>query len=75
MQGKPAIDVLNQLKPDFCVLGNHEFDAGRASLEERMGESQFTWLGANVKARTLPLSLPLPAALALHSTLRVIVVG
>ena len=42
------IDAWNQLGLDYSVFGNHEFDYGDAVLLERMKESNFKWLGANV---------------------------
>lgn len=42
------IELMNALKMDFAVLGNHEFDFGSDELLQRMKESEFTWLGSNV---------------------------
>ncbi|HEX8435210.1 bifunctional UDP-sugar hydrolase/5'-nucleotidase [Archangium sp.] len=47
-KGKQMIDAWNALGLDFAVLGNHEFDFGPDVLRQRMRESRFTWLGANV---------------------------
>jgi 5'-nucleotidase len=47
-KGKQMIDAWNALGLDFAVLGNHEFDFGPDVLVQRMKESRFTWLGANV---------------------------
>jgi 5'-nucleotidase len=47
-KGKQMIDAWNALGLDFAVLGNHEFDFGPDVLLQRMKESRFTWLGANV---------------------------
>jgi 5'-nucleotidase len=47
-KGKQMIDAWNALGVDFAVLGNHEFDFGPDVLRERIQESHFTWLGANV---------------------------
>lgn len=33
---EPTINLMNQLKPDFNVLGNHEFDGGQAELARKM---------------------------------------
>jgi 2',3'-cyclic-nucleotide 2'-phosphodiesterase (5'-nucleotidase family) len=58
--GQQMVDVLNLLDGDddandplmFLVMGNHEFDKRRLKhapmLKQRMDESQFTWLNANV---------------------------
>ncbi|MGB0126131.1 MAG: metallophosphoesterase, partial [Rhodocyclaceae bacterium] len=47
-RGAQMIAVWNALKLDVAVLGNHEFDFGPEVLRERIGESHFPWLGANV---------------------------
>lgn len=47
-QGKQMIDVWNHLGLDIAALGNHEFDFGNDILLQRMQESQFTWVNANV---------------------------
>ena len=47
-KGKQMIDAWNALGVDFAVLGNHEFDFGPDVLRQRIQQSHFTWLGANV---------------------------
>jgi 5'-nucleotidase len=60
-KGEHMIDVLNNLDGDdkafdkrmFVVFGNHEFDDSRcgenyAPLNDRVAESRFTWLNANL---------------------------
>jgi len=62
-QGKSVIEVMNEMKFDAMVVGNHEFDFGQKALRERIGEAKFPVLGANVepdaqslgKAELLPL--------------------
>jgi 5'-nucleotidase len=52
-KGAQMIDAWNQIGLDYSVFGNHEFDFGPAVLLERVRESKFGWLGANVlDART-----------------------
>ena len=48
-QGKSSIDVMNAMKFDAMVVGNHEFDFGPKVLKERMAQARFPILGANVK--------------------------
>ena len=48
-QGKSTIEVMNAMKFDAMVVGNHEFDSGPKVLKERMAEARFPVLGANVK--------------------------
>jgi 5'-nucleotidase len=47
-QGAQMIDAWNQVGLDYSVFGNHEFDYGDAVLLQRVKESRFRWLGANV---------------------------
>jgi len=47
-EGKSVIDVMNTMKFDGMVVGNHEFDYGQEVLRERIKEARFPVLGANV---------------------------
>ncbi|HEY0319712.1 MAG TPA: bifunctional UDP-sugar hydrolase/5'-nucleotidase [Pyrinomonadaceae bacterium] len=47
-KGAQMIDAWNAIGLDYSVFGNHEFDFGPEVLRERMKESRFGWLGANV---------------------------
>lgn len=49
LKGRQMVDAWNALGLDYAVLGNHEFDFGDEVLRERIRESRFTWLGANVE--------------------------
>lgn len=44
----PMIAILNHLKYDGAVVGNHEFNYGRVALEEAVAQSDFPWLCANI---------------------------
>jgi 5'-nucleotidase/UDP-sugar diphosphatase len=48
-QGKSSLEVMNAMKFDAMVVGNHEFDFGPKVLKERVGQARFPVLGANVK--------------------------
>jgi 5'-nucleotidase / UDP-sugar diphosphatase len=48
-EGKAVIELMNTMKFDAMVLGNHEFDFGGKVLEQRIGEAHFPVLAANVK--------------------------
>ena len=63
IKGKQMVDVLNQAGLDLVTFGNHEFDYDDAApkvLNQRIGESQFRWVIANVQRRdgnkTVPFS-------------------
>ena len=48
-QGKSTIEVMNAMKFDAMVVGNHEFDFGPKVLQKRMAQARFPILGANIK--------------------------
>ena len=72
--GEQMIDLLNYLDGDakafdsnmFIVFGNHEFDKRRlkhaAMLQNRIAESQFTWLNSNVNFRNISEGRPMVQA-------------
>lgn len=47
-QGKQMVDIWNQIGLDVATLGNHEFDFGNEVLLQRLKESNFKWVIANV---------------------------
>ncbi|HVN96046.1 MAG TPA: 5'-nucleotidase C-terminal domain-containing protein [Syntrophorhabdaceae bacterium] len=47
-QGKPVIEIMNTMRFDAMVVGNHEFDFGQEALKQRILEAGFPVLGANV---------------------------
>ena len=49
VQGKSSIEVMNAMRFDAMVVGNHEFDFGPKVLKERIAQARFPVLGANVK--------------------------
>src|SRR5262249_12367197 len=51
LQGTQMIGAWNQLGLDVATFGNHEFDFGPAILQQRVRESRFVWLSANVLDR------------------------
>ncbi len=50
-RGAQMIEGWNVVGLDGATFGNHEFDFGAAVLAERMRESRFPWLSANVLDR------------------------
>lgn len=47
-KGAQMIDAWNTIGLDYATFGNHEFDFGPDILRERMKESRFKWIAANV---------------------------
>jgi 5'-nucleotidase len=48
LQGRQMIEAWNLSGLDYAAFGNHEFDYGPDVLLDRVRESNFKWLGANV---------------------------
>ncbi len=47
--GEHMIEILNASPIDVNTLGNHEFDFGPENLRERIEDSDFPWVSANVR--------------------------
>lgn len=47
--GESVIELMNEMRFDAMVLGNHEFDFGPDVLRKRISEAGFPVLGANVE--------------------------
>ena len=50
-KGQQMIEAWNAAGLDYAAFGNHEFDFGPDTLRERVRESKFQWLAANVVER------------------------
>ena len=50
-KGEQMIEAWNAADLDYATFGNHEFDFGPAVLSDRISESRFSWLAANVVDR------------------------
>ncbi|HUL36495.1 MAG TPA: bifunctional UDP-sugar hydrolase/5'-nucleotidase, partial [Thermodesulfobacteriota bacterium] len=48
-QAESVIELMNVMRFDAMVLGNHEFDFGQEILKKRVSEARFPVLGANVE--------------------------
>lgn len=51
-KGAQMIDAWNTVGLDYATFGNHEFDFGPDVLKERIKESKFGWVAANVIDKT-----------------------
>ncbi len=56
-RGAHIITLTNLVPPDIFVPGNHEFDFGKATFFQRMGEARFPLFAANLRG---PDGAPLP---------------
>ena len=57
-KGYPIIDIMNKTGFDVSVIGNHEFDYGLSTLNDRMSQAEFEWVCANVDTQSSILSQP-----------------
>ncbi len=48
-QGESVMELMNEMRFDAMVVGNHEFDFGQDVLRKRISEAKFPVLGANVE--------------------------
>lgn len=51
LYGRPVVDMMNYAKFDVMTLGNHEFDWGINVLKQRMAQSDFPYVCANIVDR------------------------
>jgi 5'-nucleotidase / UDP-sugar diphosphatase len=47
IKGRQMVDVMNTMKTDYVVFGNHEFDLDYADLQARIDESTFNWISSD----------------------------
>lgn len=57
-KGKANSHILNLLKPDAMVIGNHEIDAGSEPLAEFVNDIKFPLLAGNMDLTHLPTDAP-----------------
>lgn len=57
-KGYPMIDLMNKSGFDVAAIGNHEFDYGPQTLQNRIQQSDFPWLCANVETSGSVVSQP-----------------
>jgi 2',3'-cyclic-nucleotide 2'-phosphodiesterase (5'-nucleotidase family) len=58
-KGFPMIDLMNRVGIDIATLGNHEFDYGEENLKNRISQSNFDWLCANINTQNSSIEQPL----------------
>ncbi|MEI6414978.1 MAG: 5'-nucleotidase C-terminal domain-containing protein [Pseudomonadota bacterium] len=57
-RGSQMVEALNLLAVDLATFGNHEFDEGCQVFAERIRQSRFPWVSANVD---IPTTANIPA--------------
>jgi 2',3'-cyclic-nucleotide 2'-phosphodiesterase/3'-nucleotidase len=75
--GRATIDVMNEIGYDAAALGNHEFDWGIQTLQERMRQARFPILSANTYEKGTSLHPPWvkPYAILERDGVRIGVIG
>ncbi len=48
VRGRQMVEVMNAMNFDLVAFGNHEFDLSYNDLQNRLNESHFEWISANV---------------------------
>ena len=57
-KGFPMVDLMGKAGMDVSALGNHEFDYGQEVLQERMLDSDFPFLCANIESSSSGFTIP-----------------
>lgn len=57
-KGFPIIDLMNKVGVDITVFGNHEFDYGETVLNDRINQSNFDWICANMDTKNSIIEQP-----------------
>ena len=76
-QGGQMVATLNAIGLDLATFGNHEFDFGTDVTRERIRESRFTWVSANLldPDTGLPFGGAVPFVLREYGGIRVAFFG
>jgi len=74
-KGFPMIDLMNRVGFDISVLGNHEFDYGEEILKDRINQSQFDWVCANVDMTSSVIPEPLEFKTIIVGDLKITFLG
>ncbi len=76
-EGRATIEAMNEIGYDAAAIGNHEFDWGVRTLQQRMQQARFPILGANIYERGTGLHPPWvqPYAVVERDGVRIGVIG
>lgn len=77
LYGKTVVDVMNAVPFDAMAIGNHEFDWGMDILKQRISQSRFPYLGANLfmKASGQPPASIKPYSIIERKGVKIAVIG
>ena len=74
-KGYPMIDIMNKVGFDISVIGNHDFDYGEEIFKDRMEQSEFEWICANVDMSNSVIPEPLEYKTIAVGSLKVCFLG
>jgi 5'-nucleotidase / UDP-sugar diphosphatase len=74
-RGFPKIDIMNRLGYDVNTIGNHDFDYGPEILQDRIDQSDFPFILANIRTGNTPLAQPEPYLIAGPGRLKIAFLG
>lgn len=74
-KGFPMIDLMNKVGFDISVIGNHEFDYGQTVLKNRLNQSQFDWVCANVTMNNTGIPEPFEYKTITKSNVKITFLG
>lgn len=77
LYGKTVVTIMNQIGFDAMVIGNHEFDWGIPVLQQRIEQSKFPYLAANIieKATGKPASFAKPYVFYERKGVKIAIIG
>lgn len=58
VRGRQMVEVMNAVPVDLVTFGNHEFDLSESALTDRINESTFSWISANITHKTANTIIP-----------------
>lgn len=77
LYGKPVVEAMNELGFAAMAIGNHEFDWGISVLQERIVQSRFPYLAANIidKATGRSASFVKPYSFIERKGIKIAIIG
>lgn len=77
LYGEPVVEAMNELGFSAMAIGNHEFDWGIQVLKERIAQSNFPYLAANIidKATGRVVSFVKPYTLVEKNGVKIAIIG
>lgn len=58
IKGQQMVELMNAVPVDLVTFGNHEFDLNEVALANRINESTFDWVSANIWHKTANGNIP-----------------